>query len=126
VLSSSLALRYHLGVLLFRSLSSPFQERIPCRNGTTLQHFPETKTRFLFEKRVAVLFSRSTLRVWLPFQWFLVSIPCEAYFSFERSWAYPYSALLLLDDRKKVPLLLSALALSYQTLLKPDTGASAT
>ena len=49
----------------------------------------------------------------------------EAYFSFERSWVYPYNALLLLDDRKKVPLLLSALALSYQTLLKPDTGASA-
>jgi hypothetical protein len=87
--------------------------------------FSRNKDPVFIKKRVAVLFFRSTLGVWLPFQWFLVSIPCEAYLSFERSWAFPYSAFLLLGDRKKVPLLLSALALFYQTLLKPDTGASA-
>lgn len=87
--------------------------------------FSKSKDPVLIKKRVAVLFFRSTLGVWLPIQWFLVSTLCEAYFSFERSWAFPYSALLLLGDRKKVPLLLSTLALYYQTLLKPDTGASA-
>jgi len=66
-----------------------------------------------------------TLRVWLPFRRFLAFTSWRASFSSQRSWASPFRALLLPDDRKKVTLPLSALAFPRKTLERPRADASA-
>jgi hypothetical protein len=50
--------------------------------------------------------------------------PLEASFSPQRSWAFPFRALLLFDDQDEVTFTPSALALSCKTS-RPCTGASA-
>jgi len=66
-LSTSHVLRYHLGVLVFRSLFSPFQKRIPCRNGATLQHTPGKKTRSFLRKELPFLSPVPLLGFGYPF-----------------------------------------------------------
>lgn len=49
----------------------------------------------------------------------------KAFFSFQRSWAFPFRAFLPPGDRNGVSSASSAPALSYETRVEPRTGASA-
>jgi len=137
--SSSLALARHLGVFTFKKplsywgnmSTTSLVQKAPRSRDSTLQHlknpepflftlgFPRASWRLCRLPRKSRSQGLATLSARLS-----TLDPLEASFSSRRSGASPFRAFLLSSDRKKVSLLLSARALSYQTQ-RPDIGASA-
>lgn len=95
------------------------QQKIPRLNFPALQHLRSKNAPFsLFSKRLkcfALHFSGSVFRVWLPSSRLTHPITLKDSFNFQRSWASPFKAFLLICDRKEISFLSFAPALIFKT-----------
>jgi hypothetical protein len=88
-------------------------------SSVALQHFRIKKRPFrvsfeITSTKHARSRSASILRVWLPSRWFSLFPSLGAYFSSQRSWAFPFKAFLFRSGRQR----LSTLSLRSRALVQ--------